>query len=57
MTSGLPRLADIFRVSRHVSKVPIPEVATPFDQRAGGVLTLSSARVGKGGSNLRCDGW
>jgi len=35
------------------------KVATPFDQRAGVrlVLTLSSARVGKGGSNLRCDGW
>ena len=36
LTSGLPRLADILRVSRHVSKVPIPEVAPPpFDQRAG----------------------
>jgi hypothetical protein len=23
VTSGLPRLADIFRVRRHVSKVPI----------------------------------
>jgi hypothetical protein len=26
ITSGLPRLADIFRVRWHVSKVPKPEV-------------------------------
>jgi hypothetical protein len=30
-TSGLPRLADILRVSRHVSKVPATEVRL-FDQ-------------------------
>ena len=28
LTSGLPRLADIPRVSRHVSKVPRPELAS-----------------------------
>src|SRR5258707_14031249 len=57
--SALKRTTDSSRTSRHVRKVPIPEVATPFDQREGVrlVLTLSSARVGKGGSNLRCDGW
>jgi hypothetical protein len=28
LTSGLPRLADILRVIRCVSKVPIPDVKT-----------------------------
>ena len=31
LTSGLPQLADILRVIRRVSKVPIPEVASLFD--------------------------
>jgi hypothetical protein len=34
--SGLPRLADILRASRHVSKVPKPEIspnAKPLDAR------------------------
>jgi hypothetical protein len=35
ITSGLPRLADIFRVRRHVSKVPATEVAASFDYLVG----------------------
>jgi hypothetical protein len=35
LTSGLPRLADILWVSRHVSKVPKPEVAKLFDYLVG----------------------
>jgi hypothetical protein len=30
LTSGLPRLADLRRVIRHVAKVPISEVGGPF---------------------------
>jgi hypothetical protein len=48
----LVRITDSSRTPRHVRNV---RVATPFDQRAGvrPVLTFTSARVGKGGSN--CD--
>jgi hypothetical protein len=34
LTSGLPQLADIFSVIRHVSKVPKVEVNRTFDHSA-----------------------
>jgi hypothetical protein len=36
MSSGLPLKADIARYSRHVSKVPLAEVAASFDYLVGG---------------------
>src|ERR1035437_3885037 len=35
LTSGLPRLADIFSVRRHVSKVPNPDIAVLFNYLIG----------------------
>ena len=52
LTSGLPRLADIPRVSRHVRKVPIPEVTGESatsgqarDDHAASLLTLDLIRA------------
>src|SRR6266436_336893 len=51
-TSGLGRLADILRVGRHVSKVPIPEVTGESatsgqarDDHAASLLTLDLIRA------------
>jgi hypothetical protein len=44
ITSGLPRLADIPSVSRHVSKVPIPEVRVSFGHQ-GSVLAIGLVLV------------
>jgi hypothetical protein len=41
ITSGLPRLADIFRDRRHVSRVPATEVAALFDHLLGELLKIS----------------
>ena len=45
-TSGLPRSADILRVSRHVSKVPQADIGDGFSALAG-----KSGKVRK----YRCD--
>jgi hypothetical protein len=44
LTSGLPRLADILRVIRHVSKVPtcdIERAGRPKEKAAGRRLSIS----------------
>ena len=52
MTSGLPRLADIFRVPRHVSKVPISGGSRGglIDHELRSLAVYSSTSIG--GNNL-----
>jgi hypothetical protein len=45
MTSDLPRKADLFSVCRHISKVPMPEVAGLLGDQA----PERRSRLGKGG--------
>jgi hypothetical protein len=44
VTSALPLKADIHRKVRHVSKVPIPEVAASFDHLVGAGERTGSSR-------------
>jgi hypothetical protein len=48
-TSGLPRLADILRVGRHVSKVPDSDMYPSYRREVH--LALASGTIGKASSN------
>ena len=50
LTSGLPRLADILRVSRHVANVPEPEV-NGTQRGLGSAFAFDCFRPTRGNNN------
>jgi len=55
LTSGLPRLAEILRVTRHVAKVPNPDIALERKSRPKAALNLNLMIVDQAAINAGLD--